>query len=45
MNIFKKLGAAVLLGAASALLAGCATGLPTKVTRYSAMPVPARSKG
>lgn len=41
MNIFKKLGAAVLLGAASALLAGCATGLPTKVTRYSAMPVPA----
>jgi len=41
MNILKKLSAAVLLGVAAALVSGCATGLPTKVTRYSAMPVPA----
>lgn len=35
----RKLAAAALLGATVALSA-CATGLPTKVTRYSAMPVP-----
>lgn len=40
MNILKRASAAVMLGAASVLLAGCATGLPTKVTRYSAMPIP-----
>jgi len=40
MNSLKKLGTAVLLGVASAMLGGCATGLPTKVTRYSAMPIP-----
>jgi uncharacterized protein DUF4136 len=32
--------AAALLGAAAAGLAGCTTGLPAKVTRYSAMPIP-----
>lgn len=41
MGIVKSIAAAVTLGVASALVAGCATGLPTKVTRYSAMPVPA----
>lgn len=41
MNIFRKLGALIALGVASALVAGCATGLPTKVTRFSAMPIPA----
>lgn len=41
MKIFKKLGAAIALGAATVLVSGCATGLPTKVTRYSAMPIPA----
>ena len=40
MNIFKKLGAAIMVGAASLMLTACATGLPTKVTRYSAMPIP-----
>ncbi|QIL02165.1 DUF4136 domain-containing protein [Sphingomonas sinipercae] len=40
MNIIKKLGAAALIGASLALSA-CTTGLPAKVTRYSAMPVPA----
>lgn len=41
MDIFRKLSAAVLAGVASVLLAACATGLPTKVTRYSAMPAAA----
>ena len=41
MGIVKSIAAAVALGTASALVAGCATGLPTKVTRYSAMPIPA----
>lgn len=41
MNMMKKVTAAVLLGASAVGLAGCATVLPTKVTRYSAMPVPA----
>lgn len=40
MNIFKKIGAGALIGAAFALSA-CSTGLPTRVTRYSAMPIPA----
>ncbi|MDQ3482322.1 MAG: DUF4136 domain-containing protein [Pseudomonadota bacterium] len=40
MNIFRKFGAAMLLGTAAALVSGCATGLPAKVTRYSAMPIP-----
>lgn len=35
-----KIFAAALLGAAAVGLSGCATGLPTKVTRYSALPVP-----
>ena len=39
MKFMSKVGAAALLGAAVAL-SGCATGLPTKVTRYSAMPIP-----
>lgn len=41
MRIANRFAAAAALGVASALAAGCATGLPTKVTRYSAMPVPA----
>src|SRR5688572_26840291 len=41
MNIIKKLAGAVLLGAGSIGLAGCATGLPTQVSRYQAMPAPA----
>jgi hypothetical protein len=41
MNMFKKLGTAIALGAAAVLISGCAMGLPTKVTRYSAMPIPA----
>ena len=36
----RNLAAAALLGAAAVGLAGCTTGLPAKVTRYSAMPVP-----
>jgi hypothetical protein len=36
----RNLAAAVLLGAAAVGLAGCQTGLPAKVTRYSAMPIP-----
>lgn len=36
----QKLIAAALLGAAAAGLSACATGLPTKVTRFSAMPIP-----
>jgi hypothetical protein len=35
-----KIAAAALLGVAALGLQACATGLPTKVTRYSAMPVP-----
>jgi hypothetical protein len=41
MMKMKKLAAAVLLGASAVGLAGCASVLPTKVTRYSALPVPA----
>jgi hypothetical protein len=39
--MIKKLAGAVLLGAGAIGLAGCATGLSTKVSRYQAMPVPA----
>ncbi|HEU5482564.1 MAG TPA: DUF4136 domain-containing protein [Sphingomicrobium sp.] len=41
MKVFSKLGAAVMLAAASVMLAACATGLPTRVTRYSALSAPA----
>lgn len=41
MNMLTKLTAAALLGASAVGLAGCATALPTKVTRYSALPIPA----
>ncbi|WP_395623074.1 DUF4136 domain-containing protein, partial [Sphingomonas daechungensis] len=37
----KKLAAAAFLGAAALGVSGCAMGLPTNVTRYTAMPVPA----
>lgn len=40
MKLTKTLAAAALLGASLALSA-CATGLPTRVTRFSAMPIPA----
>ena len=39
MNRFKQIAAAALVGA-SVALSGCATGLPAKVTRYSALPIP-----
>lgn len=41
MNRFKKLTAAVALGIAGIGLSGCAVGLPAKVTRYNALPIPA----
>jgi hypothetical protein len=41
MNIFRKMAAGLLLGAGAIGLAGCATGLPTKVSRYQSMPAPA----
>lgn len=41
MMKFSKLAGAMLLGAGAIGLAGCATALPTKVTRYQAMPAPA----
>ena len=41
MNRITKLIGAILIGAASVGLAGCATGLPAKVTRYSQLPAPA----
>ena len=40
MNMIKKVTAAVMIGAAAVGLSGCATGLPTKVTRFQAMPAP-----
>lgn len=40
MNIIKKVTAAAMIGAAAIGLSGCATGLPTKVTRFQAMPAP-----
>ena len=36
----RNLAAAALAGVAALGLSGCATGLPAKVTRYSAMPIP-----
>ena len=41
MKMFKKVTAAVLLGASALAVSGCAATLPTKVTRYQALPVPA----
>lgn len=41
MKFISKFAAAALVGAASIALSACATGLPTKVTRYSALPIPA----
>jgi len=41
MNTFRKMAGALLLGAAALGLAGCATGLSTKVSRYQSMPAPA----
>ena len=41
MNTIRKLAGALLLGAGALGLAGCATGLPNKVSCYQAMPVPA----
>lgn len=41
MMFIKKFTAAALIGAASIALSACATGLPTKVTRFSALPIPA----
>ncbi len=41
MKFIKKLSAAALIGATSIALSACATGLPTKVTRFSALPIPA----
>ena len=41
MTQIRKFAAALLLGAGALGLAGCATGLPTKVSRYQAMPAPA----
>jgi hypothetical protein len=40
MNIISKLTGAALLGVGAVVLAGCATGLPTQVTRYQALPAP-----
>ena len=36
----RKLAASALLGAAVLSLSACATGLPTRVSRYQAMPIP-----
>lgn len=41
MRLIKRMAVAALVGAASLAASGCATGLPAKVTRFSAMPVPA----
>lgn len=41
MNIIKKMAGAALLGVGVLAVSGCATGLPAKVTRYSALPIPA----
>jgi hypothetical protein len=41
MNTIYKLAGALLIGAGALGLAGCATGLSTKVSRYQAMPTPA----
>lgn len=36
----RKIAAAALLGVSALGVSGCATGLPAKVTRYSALPIP-----
>ena len=41
MNIINKMAGAALLGLGVLAVSGCATGLPAKVTRYSALPIPA----
>ncbi|HEU4704565.1 MAG TPA: DUF4136 domain-containing protein [Sphingomicrobium sp.] len=41
MTMIKRLAGALLLGAGALGLAGCATGLPTQVSRYQAMPAAA----
>jgi len=41
MNMINRLAGAVLLGAGALAVSGCATGLPTKVTRFQAMPAAA----
>lgn len=41
MRMTKKLTAAILLGVSAVAVSGCAATLPTKVTRFQAMPVPA----
>lgn len=41
MTIISKLTGAALLGLGTLALTGCATGLPTQVTRYQALPAPA----
>ncbi|HEX6218016.1 MAG TPA: DUF4136 domain-containing protein [Sphingomicrobium sp.] len=40
MNRISKLGGALLLGAGSIILSGCAATMPTQVTRFQAMPAP-----
>jgi len=40
MTRIKRIAAALALGASVAGLAACATGLPTRVSRYQAMPAP-----
>ena len=40
MKFIAKLGGALLLGAGAITLAGCATGLPTQVSRVQQMPAP-----
>jgi len=37
---FKSIAGAIALGVSSLALAGCATGFPTQVSRYQAMPAP-----
>ena len=41
MISFKKVGTALALATASIGLTGCVEGLPAKVTRYNALPIPA----
>ena len=41
MNTINKVAGALLIAVGAAGLSGCATGLPTQVSRYQAMPAPA----
>lgn len=41
MNILSKLATALVVGSATLGLSACASGLPTKVSRFQAMPAPA----